>query len=573
MKTIKYIIIAIFVFLVSLSFGQTPICTDFNNGSLDGWQNYNTTSIITSGGPNGSNFLELHDPQGPGGFDDAWGYNSTSYPQYWSEQFIGQCLCFDYNVLFDNHFAYTAQVPLNIMIYDGTDPQSSSLRATFISNIITTDYDGWEHVCAPIEFSIGDSLPGNSDGHWTGVSAADWNTLLNNVGGIAFTTNIYYLDVNSLYPIDLGVDNICIVDCSIDETPSDSAAYCCPGDNFVTNGNFEDLLNPGFTSSYGNTPLAPGNYTIGTSATAQTYFNTTVTDHSYCENSSLFSLNQHFMLVNGRTQQANNAVIWEQTISGLDTNSTYMFCANFKNMNQCTFDTLLRVNMQVASIGSSGFSAISAPNTPCSWVDKQFHFTTGNNTSYTLRIILEQTVNGDGNDLAIDDIAVIKLADPELSISVEHQGNPHQIVASINTMSTSPSDDVLHGTDCAYYWFVAEVGSYPPVSLVNNTFAYGNGSGNTFGGNISTIPWNLTTDFNPDYIFAQNKLYIIGMYTPVCECYDEGFTFQLTLNNRSDEDEVMTEELKQQIIDWILNGYNSNGVSLDPTQQLNDGSE
>lgn len=575
MKTFKFIIIAFIVFLGSLSYGQTTICTDFNSGSLDGWQ---TSGIIASvSNPNSldnTNFLQLIDDHTDEDDYLSWAYNSTSYPHNWDDLFLDYCLCFDFNVLFDNRVTYTQPVPVNIIIYSGTDPMSSSLKATFISNTITTDDDGWEHVCAPIGQSDGITLPSNADGQWTMTDPTQWNTLISNVGGIAFRTYIEDITINAIFPIELGVDNICIVDCSEDETPSDSAAYCCGGENLVSNGNFEDLVNPGFTSSYGNTPLAPGNYSVGTSATALSYFNATVTDHSFCEDPILFAANENFMLVNGRTQQASNAVIWEQTISGLDANSTYRFCANFYDIAQCTFDTLLQVNMEVSSatVSSSGFTPVSTLNLPC-WDLKTFHFTTALNTSVTLRIILEQTINGDGNDLAIDDIAVVKLVDPELSISVEHQGDPHQIVASINTMSTSPSDDVLHGDSCEYYWFVAEVGSFPPVSLVPNTFAYGNSAGNTFGSVVSTSPWDLTTDFNPDYIFAQNKLYIIGMYTPACECYDEGFTFQLTLNNRSADDEVMTDELKQQIIDWILNGYNGNNISLEPTQELNDGSE
>lgn len=362
--------------------------------------------------------------------------------------------------------------------------------------------------------------------------------------------------------------------CSMLQVPSDSSANCCGGDNLVTNGNFE-LGDVGFNSGYGTSTFAPGNYAVGNSNTALTNFNATVTDHSYCESANLFPSNEKFMLVNGRTQQANNATIWEQTITGLEPNSKYRFCAYFNNMSQCTFDTLLRVNMRVVNVGASGFSPIPSGVSPCAWVLKEFDFTTGSNTSYTLRIILNQKVNGDGNDLAIDDISLTKLTDPDLSISVEHQGNPQHIVASINTMSNSPTDDVLHGVDCEYDWFVAEVLTYPSITLDWNTFVYGN--------DLSTTPplpplppfqaWDLTTNF-PNYsYFAQNKMYIIGMYTPACGCYDVGFTFQLTLNNRSDDEEVMSEELKQLIIDRILNGTSGTNDPIEATYQINDGPE
>ena len=40
-----------------------------------------------------------------------------------------------------------------------------------------------------------------------------------------------------------------------------------------------------------------------------------------------------------------------------------------------------------------------------------------------------------------------------------------------------------------------------------------------------------------------------------------------------DDDGVITQEQKLMIIDWILNGTYGNNPSLEPTQELNDGSE
>lgn len=175
-------------------------------------------------------------------------------------------------------------------------------------------------------------------------------------------------------------------------------------------------------------------------------------------------------------------------------------------------------------------------------------------------MILDETGNGDGNDLAIDDISVTELIDPNLSITVQHQGNPQQIIASINTISTA--DDQVPGADCENYWFVAEVTSFPPILVNGSTFASGNSVGNSLG----SSPWNLTTTF-PDYTFNQNTLYVIGMYTPACECYDEGFTYQLTLNNRPVGNQ-MTEIQKQQIIRWILEGYNDGSTMGRPSDQI-----
>lgn len=563
MKTIRFTISALCLSLVSLTYGQeAALCTDFNSGNLDGWQTYNTISSITTPGRDQTNFLKLVDLLGPGGYGNTWGYNSTSYPHNWDAQFINYCLCFDFRVLHDNHVVYTPNVPLNIIIYDGADPQTSNLRATFVSNISATDYDGWKHACAPIKLSDGVTLPSNAHGQWTGVNPLLWNTLLSHVGGIAFSTYIGDLDPYSLYPIDLGVDNICIVECPFYTPPSNAGAYCCEEDNLVTNGNFE-FGNTGFSSTYANNVAVNlGQYDITNAATALSTFQANITDHSFCANSFLYSSNNLFMVVNGRTQKNNTAVIWEQTISGLDKNSTYKFCANLKNMPQCTFDINPNVKMQVVGKGDTGFMSISESATdPCAWAPKDLVFKTGQTTSVTLRIILDQKGNGDGNDLAIDDISVTKLSDPELSITVQNQGNPAQITASINTIS--PGDDWLHGSDCEYNWWVYEVTSLsapvPPHTLPSSFVS----------GNLATHGWDLTTTFH-GYPFVQDKLYMIGMYTPACGCYDEGFTYQFTLNHRGVSDEFMSEELKQLIINQILNGNNGTLSGSDQVTYISD---
>src|SRR5690606_8929047 len=138
----------------------------------------------------------------------------------------------------------------------------------------------------------------------------------------------------------------------------------------------------------------------------------------FCANPVLYPTNDDFMVVNGKTQQSGGNTIWEQTISGLQIDGRYKFCANFKNMPQCTFDVVPNVNIGVVGIGASGFTTISAnPADPCDWINKEFNFTAFS-SSVTLRIVLDETGNGDGNDLAIDDISLTQLIDPELSITV-----------------------------------------------------------------------------------------------------------------------------------------------------------
>lgn len=342
----------------------------------------------------------------------------------------------------------------------------------------------------------------------------------------------------------VGLDNFCMVRDDDQEPPSNDGAYCCDDENLVVNGNFE-AGDTGFSSGYTQDVLTfPGEYDVTTTAAA---FGASVTDHSFCEDATMYPSNDLFMVVNGSTQQTSTAVVWQQTLNGLEEGERYKFCANFKNMPQCTFDILPQVFLNAGTTSSGPQTINTVPGDPCDWQTVDITFT-ATGSSQNIQIILDESGNGDGNDVAIDDIYVGKLTDPNLQISVQHDGTNNQVTASLNTISNS--DDVMHGADCEYYWYVAESSGFP-VSVVWSTFAYGNAAGSLLPPFASTPgpAWNLTTTF-PGYSFADDTLYVVGMYAPECGCYAEGFTYQLTYNGRNG----MSEETKQDIIDAILNG-------------------
>ncbi|MGA9639268.1 T9SS type A sorting domain-containing protein [Flavobacterium sp.] len=333
---------------------------------------------------------------------------------------------------------------------------------------------------------------------------------------------------------------------------NDLGSYCCDAENLVMNGNFE-AGNTGFSSAYTMNPATyPGQFNVTNTAAA---FGATVTDHSYCVDPVLYASNTKYLTVNGKTQQSGSSVIWEQTITGLRKGDTYRFCANFKNMKQCTFDILPKVRMEAGTTSSPVFTVNMATTNACAWQNENITFT-ATGTSETIRIYLDEMGNGDGNDLAIDDIYVGVLSDPGLAITVQHDGTTNAIIASVNTIATS--DDGIKGDCRKYHWFVAEVSSYPSVVIDWSTFAHGNNTGSNlppFAGTPSATAWNLTTTF-PGYTFANNKLYIIGMYTPECDCYGSDFTYQLTFNTTAKNTNAggITSEQQAAIIDAILNG-------------------
>ena len=350
----------------------------------------------------------------------------------------------------------------------------------------------------------------------------------------------------------VGFDNFCMVrEDDQQEPPNNEGAYCCDDENLVVNGNFE-AGNTGFTSSYTQTATTfPGEYDVTNTATA---FGAAVTDHSFCADPVLYAANDQFMVVNGSTQQASTAVVWEQTLTGLKKGERYKLCANFKNMPQCTFDILPRVFLNAGGTSSGAQTINTIPSDPCDWqtVDITFTATGG---PQNIQILLDEGGNGDGNDVAIDDIYVGQLADPNLQITVQHDGTTNQVTGSLNTISNT--DDTLHGNECEYNWFVAESAGFP-ASIVWSTFGYGNAGGSTLPGAIPGPAWDLTTTF-PGYVFNNDTLYIVGMYAPECGCYDSDLTYQLTFNTHSAE-EPLSQEEQDAIIDAIINGLDLDEV-------------
>ncbi|MFT4697665.1 MAG: hypothetical protein ACI9SJ_000794 [Flavobacteriaceae bacterium] len=281
-----------------------------------------------------------------------------------------------------------------------------------------------------------------------------------------------------------------------------------------------------------------------------------------------------FMVVNGKTQQAGSSVIWEQNITGLEQGKEYKFCANFKDMEQCTFTIYPRISMNTSYGSISQIIDIDDTN-PCDWQRIEFCFI-ADGPDINLQIELDETGNGDGNDLAIDDIALQQKLDPEYFLTTQHQGDTNLITGSLNTIATT--DDTLFDRDLCeendaddYYWSVYEttLPANPPFTwnITKDTFAWSSNA-SWFAEPLATPivgPWGLTTNF-PDYPFAQNKFYVIGMWIPSCceSCYTESWEYQITYNSgfASQNDFELTDKMKAEIKSKFVmgDGVNTRGA-------------
>ncbi len=566
---------------------QYPGCTGTAvNNVLDNWGTINAgLKYQNTGSQNGAgdNFLILDD--GSCGNGGSWAYNSTDYSGNWMQMVQDDgCFCYDFKSF---HVQVGTQNGNSLRIYNGSDPLNTTLIATFVLSIPLDTSLGWVRICAPIGLSDSSgNLPSNSDGQWVinTSSSLDWDNLITNVKGIG-----YYIDVGSGNEI-YGVDNICISeDCDstlVVNEPTNEGSYCCEGENLVKNGNFE-FGDTDFKSEYNQTTATyPGEYDVVTSASN---FNASITDHSFCEDSTLYANNENFMVVNGRTQQptGTTSVIWEQTIS-VKPEKNYKLCANFKNMPQCTFDIFPEIQIEINGALYPWTKIDTDATNPCDWQQISECFT-GNGEELVVKIHLKEDGNGDGNDLAIDDISIQEKLNQELSLTVQNQGYPQQTTASINSISNT-DDVLLVGEQCLeqtngnqYYWFVYELTSFPfnpPIDNSNmapNSWSWSSNLGGFSSQGLpasSTNPaWSLTTNFQ-NYNFENNKLYVIGMYVPSCceSCYDEAWAYQLTLNGAktsgTNGDTIFTKEARDYLRSMFREFNQDNTESIDETGVL-----
>ena len=254
--------------------------------------------------------------------------------------------------------------------------------------------------------------------------------------------------------------------------------YCCGEKNLIRNGNFESD-NAGFTSQYSyatevaSTSVSPGQYTIvnGTEAGQISPTWADIQDPTTCDN------NGKFLLVNGENGIAGKKVIWEQKVTVEDWKG-YAFCFKAKNLNQCAFNILPKLEVKY-SIPKNGVSkTIDIPSGPCNWMDiKQNFHLWGTGNSLNIQILLDQTEAGDGNDVAIDNISLVQTGicpatATDFSIQNTNQTGHYTVLATAN--KEAPCESV--------WWEICE---YDPINFTCIESA-----------KLGGIWWDYTEDFN-----------------------------------------------------------------------------
>ena len=170
----------------------------------------------------------------------------------------------------------------------------------------------------------------------------------------------------------------------------------------------------------------------------------------------------------------------------------YELCAFFKNLQQCCFDITPTIDVLVDGDSVASIILDNTSTNPCDWQNVNIPIEVNSN-SVTISLELDESLLGDGNDFAIDDISLYELEEFDLMLSTQDQRpKDANIMASINLMDVV--DDSLPSLECQYKWTVGLVTDIDiqgqEFSLDSMTVACGDSEQTT------AYPWNsLTTDF------------------------------------------------------------------------------
>lgn len=301
-----------------------------------------------------------------------------------------------------------------------------------------------------------------------------------------------------------------------------TGVWCCPGPNLLQNGDLS-AGNTGFTSQYTFSPTVslgatlPGHYNIvtGTDALAISP-NWLVADHSTCSAGS-----GKFMVVNGRTCQTGSKSIWKETVP-VTAGKEYRFCANVKNLRQCTFDVNPIVRVQLSIPGTTIPAVTTVVNVmgsqACNWQLISFSSTAPVTAALTIDIQLDETGLGDGNDLALDDISLQEKVQADASLVQVDLATSHINATQYNVSAKYPPGLPL---GYGYWWQVCQLDNSNnpiPGTTVSNPSAWWTYPGttpffNTFNGYNGTIASTTldpqTTPPTPG-IFDDGKRYRIS---------------------------------------------------------------
>lgn len=184
---------------------------------------------------------------------------------------------------------------------------------------------------------------------------------------------------------------------------------CCEGQNLIPNGSFE-AGNTGFSSNYtyqgtiAPNSIIPGQYGVVTPAEANTVSSQwNLVNHTTCNGTG------RFMAINGRTMGSGSDVVYSQTGIQVDESKEYIFCAYYQHLPQCAFDVFKPGNISIDFEGADATQNECEDDDDdlCGWTKVSFNLVPTGGV-IDLKILLDESGIGDGNDFALDDISLVE---------------------------------------------------------------------------------------------------------------------------------------------------------------------
>jgi hypothetical protein len=330
-------------------------------------------------------------------------------------------------------------------------------------------------------------------------------------GGFDYTIEgLFNMSTGPLAPITLGNAAIGQGGGQNDDYQVACSRQCCPGTNLIVNGTFE-AGNTGFTSGYtyqapgGLNSVGTGKYSVLTSTEALAVSPTWIAG---CADYG------RQLIVNGATETTTiSKVAWTQTINLRA--GTYKFCGDFRNLAQCAFNATPKLSYTITDPLSLRERAIpiDLPGTAsCRWTTMESTFTIATDRAVTLTILMSESMTGDGNDIAIDNLSLVAL--PQVALTdVQFNVNFTNVTGTSYNATATPVTP-LSGK-CDHFWQVEEVTAAGAV--VANTQVVDAptwSTPNTFKGynGTSILSGTAAGVFNPN----KNYRFIYGRSCP-CE--------------------------------------------------------
>lgn len=397
---------------------------------------------------------------------------------------------FGFNIANSMYQGAQNNLPVNIGLYGVYNPSNTLANAPQGANANPTNINLWQSSSNSVQVVLLGivTTPVPFSNTWI-PQTVTFNSSILPAGGI---THIMVMADDNARPdsyrkIYVNFDDFCL------RKTEPPVVWCCPGENLIRNGNFE-AGNTGFTSQYAfnaaTTTWAtlPGQYNIVTGAQASVISSNWIAqDPSTCSNAS-----GKFMAVNGATTGSGRRVIWEQTIPVKEW-GRYKFCAYAKNLKQCTFDVEPKVDIEFSLPFGNLSETIKVSGGACTWHKFEKHLDNwGYGNSLTIKIFLDEAQPGDGNDLALDDIALIEI--PVCPVSAAMFQITTQALTSATyqvsaTSTATPQCDKI-------WWKVCEWNSGTNACVTGTEM-----------GPLTT--WGTANTAFPGYTFSYGKLYKI----------------------------------------------------------------